>query len=68
LHSSDLVLAFIVCTTIIWLHLATGSDHVFLFIVNLIVNFFTIESIINVLLLVIGLIFIDTLHTILLTR
>ena len=68
LHGSHLVLTFIVCTTVIWLHLATGSDHIFLFIVNLIVNFFSIESVINVLLLVVALILIDTLHTILLTR
>jgi len=68
LHCSHLIFAIVVSTAVLWLHLAASSDHIFLFIVNLIVNFFSIESIINVLLLVISVIFIDTLHTILLTR
>ena len=52
LHCSHLILAIVVFTAVIWFHLATSSDHIFLFIVNLIVNFFTIEGVLYVLLLV----------------
>ena len=67
LHCSHLIFAIVVSAAVLWLHLATSSDHIFLFIVNLIVNFFTIEGVLYVLLLI-AIILFDTLNTAQLTR
>jgi hypothetical protein len=67
LHCSHLIFAIVVSTAVLRLHFAASSDHIFLFIVNLIVNFFTIEGVFYVLLLIAVILF-DTLNTAQLTR
>ena len=68
LNCGDFVLSLFVSTTVIRLHLAACTDDIFLFIVNLIVNFFSIEGVIDVLLLVALVVLINTLHTTILPR
>ena len=67
LNCSHLIFAIVVSTAVLRLHLTASSDHIFLFIVNLIVNFFTIEGVLYVLLLI-AIILFDTLNTAQLTR
>jgi hypothetical protein len=63
LNGGYLVLTVLVCGAVIRLHLATSAYNIFLFIVNLIVNFFSIEGVIDVLLLIALVVLIDTLKS-----